>query len=186
MEIWKNTNLTSLDGEEWKPIKGYEGLYEISNMGRIKSLARKTKTHIVKEDKIIKIQKRHCGYIQGKLCKGSKSFNPIVSRLVAEAFCEKPSYKCVVNHKDNIRHNNIWTNLEWISQSENVMYAIKQNRRSQKGEKNNSAKITWEIVNKIREYKKNNPHLSQREIGEIFKLSREHIKDIINFKTWSY
>jgi predicted XRE-type DNA-binding protein len=185
VEIWKNLQLEDLEGEVWKPIKDYEGLYEISNMGRVKSLPRKTKTKIVKSYKILKINKRYTGYIQAKLCKNSKLYHPIVSRLVAEAFCKKPDYPCVVNHIDCIRHNNIYTNLEWITQSQNMRYAFETGRHSQKGERNNGAKITRDVVESIREYKKNNDHLSQKQIADHFGLKREHVKDIINYKTWN-
>ena len=186
MEYWKNTDIKDLPNEIWKPIANYEGLYEISNYGRIKSLPRKTKTKIVKEPMILKVFKRHTGYIQAKLCKNSKLYNPIVSRLVAEAFLEKPNYPCVVNHKDCIRDNNHVNNLEWITQSQNTRYAFLKGNKSQKGEKNNMAKLTMEKVKEIRKFKEENDHLSQQQIADHFNLKRENVKDIINYKTWNY
>lgn len=186
MEHWKNLNIDNLPNEIWKPIKDYEGLYEISNYGRIKSLSRKSKTKIIKDEKILKTFKRHTGYIQAKLSKKSKLYNPIVSRIVAEAFLEKPSYKCVTNHIDCVRDNNHVDNLEWISQSQNTRYAFLKGNKSQKGEKNNRSKLTMEKVNEIRKFKQNNDHLSQQEIADHFNLKRENVKDIINYKTWNY
>ena len=75
MEHWKNLSTDDLPNEIWKPIKDYENLYEISNYGRIKSLARKSKTKIIKDEKILKTFKRHTGYIQAKLSKNSKLYN---------------------------------------------------------------------------------------------------------------
>lgn len=186
MEYWKNLELKDLPNEVWKPIKNYEGLYEISNYGRIKSLAKKSKTKITKEPKILKTFKRYTGYVQAKLSKNSKLYHPIVSRLVAEAFLEKPNYPCVVNHKDCVRDNNVVSNLEWMSQSQNTRYAFLKGNKSQKGEKNNRAKLTMEKVKEIRKFKEENDHLSQQQIADHFNLKRENVKDIINYKTWNY
>jgi len=186
MEIWQNLQIEDLEGEVWKPIKDYEGLYEISNMGRVKSLSRKTKTKILTKDKIMKTKKGGGGYIQAKLSKKSKIYSPIVSRLVAEAFCEKPHYANVVNHIDSVRHNNIWTNLEWVTHSQNMKHAFKCGHHTQKGEKNNMAKLNMEIVKEIRKYAEENSHLSQRQIAEKFGLKRENVKDVITYKTWRY
>lgn len=68
----------------------------------------------------------------------------------------------------------------------NIKHAYKIGNKNQKGEKNNSAKINQTIANNIRLYYKTFPHLSQKEIGKVFNLSREHIKDIVNNKTWNY
>lgn len=187
MEIWENRQIEDLSGEIWKPIKNYEGLYEISNMGRIKSLVRNTKTKIIKGDTILKLkQSKKEGYIQSKLSKKSKFWMPVVSRLVAEHFCNPPSYKWVANHKNCIRWDNRAENLECISQSQNIRYVYKLKRNSQKGEKNNGAKINMEIVKKIRKFTEENDHLSQQQIANEFGLKRENVKDIINYKTWNY
>ena len=186
MEIWQNQQIEDLEGELWKPIKNYECLYEISNMGRVKSLVRRTKTKIIKEDKILKLKQSDGKYIQVKLNRNSKFYSPVVSRVVAEHFCVQPNYKWVAAHKNNIPWDNKASNLECISQSKNIRYSYETGGKDQKGEKNNSAKINMEIVKSIRIFASENDHLSQREIGEKFGLSREHIKDIINYKTWNY
>ncbi len=187
MEIWENRQLEDLDGEIWLPIKGYEGLYEISNMGRVKSLTRKTKTKIVRGDLILKLkQSSPNGYIQSKLSKRSKFWMPIVSRLVAEHFCNPPVYKWVANHKNCIIWDNRAENLECISQSQNIRYAFKLGRKSQKGIANNRATITMEIAEQIRKYAKENDHLAQHEIGTKFGISREVVKGVLSYKTWNY
>jgi predicted XRE-type DNA-binding protein len=184
MKIWQNTDLENLPDEVWKDVINYEGLYQISNMGRIKSLPRNSRTKIVKDKKILKLKQIKGDYIQVKLCKNSIAKMRIVSRLVAEHFLQKPDYTVVANHINSIRDDNRVENLEWISQSENIRYSYKFGKASQKGEKNNNSKITQEIANNIRDYFENNKHLSQNELAKIFGLKREHIKDIINFKTW--
>lgn len=104
--------------EEWRPIKGYEGLYEVSNMGRVKSL------HFDKE--IIRKQvERTNGYMEVNLSKDGTTNVKVVHRLVAIAFIKNPNnYECV-NHKDGNKKNNTVDNLEWCTAKENTHHAIK-------------------------------------------------------------
>lgn len=106
----------NLENEIWKPIKGYEGLYEVSNMGRVKSL------HFGKE-KLLKLQKHKFGYDTLMLHQKEekpKHFN--VHRLVAEAFIPNPDNLPCVNHKDCNTSNSIASNLEWCTQQYNLKY----------------------------------------------------------------
>ena len=103
--------------EEWKPIKGYEGLYEVSNMGRVKSL------HYGKE-RIMSTPDDSSGYKRVKLTKQITKGKQ-VHRLVAEAFIPNPMNLLVVNHLDGDKHNNCVSNLEWCSNKENTNHAIK-------------------------------------------------------------
>ena len=101
--------------EIWKPIKGYEGLYEVSNTGKIKSIANG------KNRVLIPTGVR--GYDSIGLCKrpgGKKSF--LVHRLVAEAFVPNPNGYTEVNHKDECKTNNNADNLEWCTRSYNMAY----------------------------------------------------------------
>ena len=103
--------------EEWKPIKGYEGLYEISNLGRIKRVnyKRMLKNYTNKRN----------GYEYVGLCKGGIKKTLRVNVLVAEAFIEKLDGSNQVNHKDGVKTNNVVENLEWVTQSENMLHAYK-------------------------------------------------------------
>lgn len=111
--------------EIWKDIKGYEGLYQISNLGRVKSLKRIEKFYHNKEDKILKAAK--CGncYLKVILCKNNIKRNLMIHRLVAETFISNPENKVTVNHIDGNKHNNCVDNLEWNSYSENIKHAYK-------------------------------------------------------------
>jgi hypothetical protein len=116
--------------EIWKDIKGYEGVYQISNLGRIKSLPRKLKNRysfFYSKEKILNSNVGYGGYRFQKL--KDKMFS--VHRLVAEYFVDKPEGKNTVNHKDlNILNNNA-SNLEWISQRENSHhYTLTRKRTS--------------------------------------------------------
>ena len=109
--------------EVFKPIKGYEGLYEISNHGRVKSLP-KIIGRRMKPETILKPKMAH-GYVLVTLCKDAKQFNASVHRLVAEAFIPNPNNKPEVNHIDGCRSNNDISNLEWCTSSENKIHAYR-------------------------------------------------------------
>lgn len=109
--------------EVWKPIEGYEGLYEVSNTGRVRRL-RFINNHTNKAKVFdIKPKNNGHGYLKVFLYKGGKSRQKLVHRLVAEAFIEKQDGKRFVNHKDGNKHNNSADNLEWCSRSENMLHA---------------------------------------------------------------
>lgn len=117
--------------EEWKDIKSYEGLYQISNLGRVKSLDKKIfqknkygKFQIVPyKGQILKVQKQKNGYLIIDLHKNNKIKKKLVHRLVAEAFIPNPNNDLYINHKDNNPQNNKVDNLEWCTQKYNIKYA---------------------------------------------------------------
>lgn len=109
---------------KWKPIKGYEGHYEISNYGEVRSLI--FRNNKVEKQKIHYLTPTDNGYgykIVG-LKNGKKRKNHYIHRLVAEAFIENPLNLPVVNHLDHDRSNNRADNLEWLTQKENVNYSL--------------------------------------------------------------
>lgn len=103
--------------EEWRPVVGYEGLYEVSNLGRVKSLKR-ARVHImtgtVNRD----------GYRLVLLSDGHKTLGKSVHRLVAQAFIPNPHNYTVVNHIDGDKLNNNVKNLEWCTHSENTLHSM--------------------------------------------------------------
>jgi len=108
--------------ETWKEIPNYEGLYEVSNMGRIKSLPRK---FTIKNDRILKPEKSNKGYWRAVLCKDNRTKHVSVHRLVAEAFITNPDNKPEVNHKNGIKTDGRAKNLEWCTKSENEQHAYR-------------------------------------------------------------
>ena len=104
--------------ENWKSIIGYEGLYEVSDQGRVKSLKRG-------KERILKPAKQRWGYLQVRLCKNSQKKDFKVHRLVAEAFCPNPCPDKFdqVNHRDENKTNNAASNLEWCDAKYNKTYS---------------------------------------------------------------
>lgn len=111
--------------EVWKNIKEYEDNYQISNYGRVKSLQRtlKTKRHeYTIQEKILSIKINPLGYCRVGLYKDSSRKWFSIHRLVALHFLDNPENLPEVNHIDNNKQNNIYTNLEWCTRSENVIH----------------------------------------------------------------
>lgn len=121
----KNLSLYDLPNETWKDIKGYEGLYQVSNLGRIKSLEREifhplTNTYVLHPEQILKISKgkRDRYYLVGLHQNGKlKTFS--VHRLVAIAFIPNPDNKPQIDHIDGNKINNVVENLRWCTAKEN-------------------------------------------------------------------
>lgn len=118
--------------EIWKDKKDYEGLYQVSNLGRAKSLDRyvKGKGHSLqfKKGRILKPMKDKNGYLTVKL--GNRTF--ILHRLVAETFLPNPNNYKEVNHKDENKTNNVVSNLEWCDRKYNVNYGTRTEKCSKK------------------------------------------------------
>lgn len=108
--------------ELWKDIKGYEGLYQVSNLGRVKSLARH-KTSRYNNEEIIMTNSLAKNYYQVALCKNGKVSRKRVNRLVAQAFIPNPNNLPYVNHKDENKLNNCVDNLEWCTPKYNSRYS---------------------------------------------------------------
>ena len=118
----------SKDNEVWKDIKGYEGLYQVSNLGKIRSLRCWTGRIYLVRNKILNPSRNQKGYLQVQLCKNGKRKQCLVHRVVAEIFIPHFDEKQdIVNHIDGNKLNNIVENLEWCTQKQNVQHAIRNN-----------------------------------------------------------
>lgn len=117
--------------EIWKDIKGYEGIYQVSNIGNVRSLDRMIdyvstkgmKYKLYRMSKIVLPQATNRKYLISQLSVNRKVKRPLVHRLVAEAFIENALNKPFVNHKDGNVINNSVENLEWMTAKENTIHA---------------------------------------------------------------
>lgn len=117
--------------EIWKPVAGYEGFYEVSSKGRIRSKDRTTKNgggEFVKKGRVLKLVDNGNGYLRVELKVNNTSAKKYVHRIVAETFIENPANKPFINHLDNNPYNNAIENLEWCTPKENFLWMAMQGR----------------------------------------------------------
>lgn len=135
--------------EIFKDIKDFKGLYQVSNMGRIKSLK-------LKKEKILKPNILKTGYCIVHLCKDKKRYAKTVHRLVAEHFLKNKNNYDQVNHKDGNKKNNVVENLEWCNESINILHSYRNlTRKIHPFTKKVLCLETNEIFNSISEASKN-------------------------------
>lgn len=134
--------------EIWVDIKEYEGLYQISNLGKVKSLKRKTTNQHCKENKILKNNFDKDGYLQVRLSKNGKAKTKRVHQLVAEAFIPNPNNFNSINHKNEIKNDNRVENLEWCSVAYNNAYGSRCKAINQYDLDNNYVR-TWKSAKEI-------------------------------------
>jgi len=163
---------------QWKLIPGTNNYYA-SDDGVIKSV-------IGKRTKILSQWSDAKGYLRVKIILNSKSTGIAVHRLVALAFIPNPENKPQVNHKDGNKKNNSAQNLEWNTCAENVKHAWLNNLSiAFYGEDNPNSKLTEGKAHAIRIIYALNK-ATMKELGEIFKVSKATIAEIIYNKTWKF
>lgn len=124
--------------EIWKDIKGFEGYYQVSNLGRVRSLDRDILRHYKNKEKMVKwkgrimaLHNRSDGYPSVDLYKGHKRYEYAVHRLVAMEFVPNPKNRPEVDHINTIRTDARACNLRWVNRSENNLNPITQKRMSE-------------------------------------------------------
>jgi len=136
--------------EIWKDIKGFEGRYQISNTGKVKSLRRIRSGPrggwAILPERIMKLKKTNFGYLSCHLYNNGINKHIGVHRLVAENFLENPDNKPTVNHIDANKENNHVSNLEWATQSEQMKHALANNLLELRGDTKYSKEFKKEIL----------------------------------------
>lgn len=170
--------------ENWKDIIGYEGAYQVSSFGRVKSLGRIIKHPHSKirtlRERVLKSYNR-CGYTAVELNKTSNSTH----RLVADAFIPNPENKPCVNHINGIKNDNRVENLEWCTQSENSLHSFRIGTQSNKGENHPNSKITLVQSKEIKDLLSKG-ELTQIEIAKRYNISNHLVCKIKKRKLWNY
>jgi hypothetical protein len=174
--------------EVWLDIKGYEGHYQVSSLGRVKSLERviecRKDVFLNKKEKFLSDWNCGKGYRKVKLSKDSieKSFR--VHRLVAENFLSNPESKLEVNHINGIKNDNRVENLEWSTSSENTIHALNNKLKiSQKGSEHGMSKLTEIDVIEIRKIGRNK---TLKEVSKIYSVSESLISNVLLNKIWNH
>lgn len=184
----QNPIVMSLDIiEEWKDIPGFEGTYQASTLGRIKSLPKLVnhngggKRKVA--EKVFNIRLNVYGYCVVTVYSKGEMKSKRSNRLVALTFIPNPENKPYVNHINGIKTDDRPVNLEWCTAQENSIHAVKMGllkNSSMRGEKHNTFKLTFKQVQEIRRLKSEGGNL--KEISSFFNISKDHALKIINLK----
>lgn len=187
MELWKNKQLQSLEGEIWKDIPGFEGLYQASSLGRIKSLSTlgvmRTKGYSTRKEKILSQKKdKKTGYLHISLTDENgirKTFLP--HRIIGNLFVPNPENKKEINHKKGIKTDNRASEIEWSTSSENQIHAYSTGLNCIKyGEENHGTCLTNKNVLEIFHNTQ-----SAKEISLLYNVPIYIVYQIKNGKNWS-
>jgi len=177
--------------EIWRDVPGYEGSYQISSWGRVKSLPRRLRAntgYYTTKERIFK-KYNNRGYEEIKLYNGDDTFkNCQVHRLVAFAFIPNPNNYPHINHIDGNPRNSRVENLEWCTNSMNTKHAYDtglKDPKNYKGEGNCNAKLTEEQVKLIR-YKHEVKNMSVVELTNEYNISYGAIYAIVKRNNWKH
>jgi hypothetical protein len=165
--------------EIFKDIEGYEGLYQVSNLGNVKALGNGGSNN--SKEKILKLTKDKDGYLNITLHKQGKVKTYKIHRLVAMAFIENPNNLEQINHRDEDKANNHVTNLEWCTPKQNINYGTHNQRMAESKSKPVICLETGKIYTSTMDV--------QRQLGfdnsNISKCCRGKLKQAYSY-TWQY
>ena len=180
--------------EIWKAVVGYEGIYEVSSLGRVRSLDKikigsRFNSNI--KGKILSLRVVNHGYRALILQNNNIKKNVPVHRIVAKAFIPNPEGKKEVNHINLIKDDNRVENLEWCTRSENMIHAGKNGKLGGTkgmfiGSKSVRSKIVESDVIEIRRLSKEEKLSSPKIQGLFPSINARHIRDIINRVYWTH
>lgn len=163
--------------EDWKDVENYEGYYQISSLGRVRSVTRliiyKTGKRFTYKSRILKQRTDKDGYLRITLNKECKLSTMSMHRLVAIHFIPNPDNLLQVNHLDGDKTNNSISNLEWCNVYDNLKHSYREGLKK--------TKLNEQDVKDIKELYKLGKH-TQKQIGELYGVNKEHINGIINNK----
>ena len=175
--------------QTWKDIPGFEGFYQASNLGQVRSIDRTIKTsdgrQWVQPGKILSPDNNHKGgYLTVQLSRDGIAKRYLVHRLIASAFIPNPTYLPEVNHKNGSKRQNDAGNLEWSDRQKNIDHAVEHTLIDNKGEKNQMAKLTESEVLEIRRLSASG--MSDSEIAAVTRATKRNVKNIRSLTSWKH
>lgn len=177
--------------EIWKDVVGYQGFYQISSSGKVKSLLRKVSHRgrlLTVKERLLSLCKSGNGYLVVSLCDRVSTKKRYIHSLVAEAFLKKKDGDNCINHLDLNKENNLVSNLEWTTLAENNRHALRYGKKAvypcRQGEKSSTFKTTDADVRKMLIMHKEG--LGASAIAKKFNLSRHLVYNVVHRKTWKH
>ena len=175
--------------EEWKAVQGFEGAYEVSSLGQVRSLDRlitsSDQRQWVQRGRLLVIDYNHNGgYGTLQLCLHNRPKRYLVHRLVAIAFLPNPDNLPEVNHRSGIKTDNRKTNLEWALRQGNIDHAVSTGLIANKGSLNSQAKLDEATVRKMRRMRADG--MSIREIAIATGATPRNVRNIVSYVSWKH
>lgn len=181
--------MEQLEDEVWKPIQGFEEIYEISNHGRLKALPKSRKMPgngaMKHTPEIIRKLELNQRYPRITLCKNGIEYKETIHKLVAMHFVDNPEGYTHVRHLDDNPWNPHYKNLAWGTQKMNMEDKVR-NGRQRKGETMPTALLTEKEVLEIREKYDKESGYTYKKLGEMYNVNKGTVGDLINRRTWKH
>lgn len=174
--------------EEFRDIPGWEGYYQVSNLGTVRSVDRAvgsvTGKVYYRKGKVLKQLLNEDGYMVVNIARNGKDRTIGVHRAMALAFIPNPENKPMVNHLNAIRTDNRLDNFEWCTNAENVKHSFNLGLSSNKGDKHPRRVLTMEMVRGIRAELESGK--SPAEVANIFDIKRRNVYAVRDRQNWNY
>jgi hypothetical protein len=176
---------SNIEQEIWLPVNGYEGSYEVSDLGKVRSLDRLDSIGRKVKGRTMKLCVSDSGYHRVQLFKDGNYQTCLVSRLVAQSFIPNPESKPCVNHIDGHPLNNNVSNLEWVTYAENTQHAVRTGLLPPNiGVKNGQSKLTPDLIEQAKKLREMG--YGYRKVAKLVGVSKTGITNALTGKSWKY
>lgn len=167
--------------EDWQPVVGYEGWYEVSSLGRVR---RTMAIAGARTGRVLQVFANNDGYLRVTLSRYKRERHMFIHRLVALAFLGPRPVGSQTNHRNGIKTDNRPDNLEWCTRSENILHAFRLGLQTPpKGEAHGRSKLSESNVRTIRRLRAGN---TLGDLAAMFHVSTEQISKICRHQSWKH